>query len=232
MKYPVVVMLLLPAVAFAHEDEKLWQAVKQLQARVSQLEQRLEPQVVKPASRHAPGLAHVQYWLTRQSPFDGGRNTAPLRQGMMPLKDSIHLDPKSYGNPSSSLFSAYHDPSRYPLAAVAIDASIGIDKPGSYQLVVKPVPPREVGGAGNVKMKLSITIDGKAVYTQDYSDSLAIRKQAIKLPAGQFPLHLEVVAKSPGFGPSPTRGMVFVGLQGEGDIDARPLGHFVVGGDQ
>lgn len=219
MRALISLLLLLPAAAFAHDDERLWQAIEQLNSRIEQLEARAGGKTEAPVAQ----TVAIRYWLASGSPLDADFTEPPLRQGNMPLADLISLEPKTYGQDYQGMFNPYLDPSRYPVATVVIDAELLIDKTASYQLVVKPTPPREVGGAGSVKLMVEIAVAGKPVYTLPLSSSLATQQHSLQLSAGREPVRITVVAKSPGFGPSPAHAHVFIGLQAEGEISPKPI---------
>lgn len=239
--------LLFSGVVAAHDDESALKAIERLESRIERLEMRLgvQPDPEAPAStteavvpdrreRQAPevaeaispGLVSTRYWLLKTSPFEGETQT-PLREGEMTLSEIIDLEPKHYGQESGGIFNPYLDPSRFPVAAVSIDGHLYIEKQGRYRLVIKPNPPREVGGAGNVQVSVDVTVAGERLFSLPPSASLVTREKEVVLPAGRLPLRVEVVSRSPGFGPSPTRAKVFIGLQAYGAIAPVPISSYV-----
>ena len=234
MKRWLLMIWLVPAVAGAVDESELRERIDQLEARIERLEQRLgvavpelKREAVPEVVRGRKGEVVTRYWLTQKSPFDGEAGT-PLREGEMSLSPLVTLDPTSYGVEGGGLFSVYRDPSRYPVAALQFESELQIEKPGPYRLVVKATPPREVGGAGNVAVGVNLSLAGKTVFSQEPSSSLAPREKKLELSAGRVPLHLEILARSPGFGPSPTGTKIFIGLQAPGAIDATPISDFLV----
>lgn len=167
----------------------------------------------------------TRYWLSQQSTFDPAE--APLREGRMALTMPIKLTPQHYGYSSAGLFDQHKDPSLYPLAALEISGTLQLPGAGDYLLVVKPTPPREVGGAGNVQLSIELRIGDELVYQMPYSKSLASRRHPLKLQAGAQPLELRILARSPGFGPSPTASEVYLGLQAEGEISPTPISAYL-----
>jgi hypothetical protein len=167
----------------------------------------------------------TRYWLSKQSVFDP--QEPPLREGRMALTMPIKLTPQHYGQRSSGMFDQHKDPSVYPLAALIITGTLQLPQAGDYLLVVKPTPPREVGGAGNVQVSIELRIGDELVYRMPYSKSLASRQQQLSLPGGVQPVELRILARSPGFGPSPTGAEVYVGLQAEGEISPTPISAYL-----
>lgn len=239
-------LLLVAAGAAAHEDKRLLQMIEQLEARVTHLERQLGVQAgstteasatVAAASKvptsaapvaeaAAGGKVLTRYWLSKSTPF-AGEPQAPLREGYMVPGDVIELDPKYYGERPGGLFDRHHDPSRYPVAAVAIEGTLLLPSDGEYRLVVKPTPPREVGGSGNVKVGVDIYVGGERRFSLPPASKLAAHELALELPAGRQPLRIEIVSQSPGFGPAPTRTKVFIGLQLQGAIAPEPISKYL-----
>lgn len=215
--------------AFAEDDEQLWQAIEQLKMRIEQLEAKAgiteEPKKVasaeKPSST-APGKVYTRYWLSKNAAFDGA-SEKPLGEGLMLLDTIIKLDPKLYGYKSKGFFDDHNDPSLFPIAAVSIEGELDIKQGGLYQLVVKPTPPREVGGSGNVEVSLEVSIGGEKLFTMPFSKKLASHQKEVRIKAGRQPLRIKILARSPGFGPSPTRTRVYIGLQAEGEVTSYPI---------
>jgi|GEM_PF-2906280 len=242
-------LLLVAAGAGAHEDERLLQMIERLEARVTHLERQLGVQAgsttqasatVAAASKApasatpvaeaaAGGKLLTRYWLSKSTPF-AGEPQAPLREGHMLPAAVFELDPKYYGERSGGLFDRHHDPSRYPVAALAIEGALLLPRGGEYRLVVKPTPPREVGGGGNVKVGVDIYVGGERRFSLSPTSKLAAHEMPIELPAGRQPLRIEIVSQSPGFGPAPTRTKVFIGLQPQGAIAPEPISKYLVPG--
>jgi hypothetical protein len=241
-------LLTLSTPSVAHEDTQLWQAIERLEARIAELEGRKDeaappPLAVQPSappatpeqaqsaatpSPPAPPAAQRQsqvqtrYWLGEVSPFAGDA-PSPLREGRMPLPETLVLAPGNYGLESNRLFDPYLDPSRYPVVALAIEGELLIPAAGSYTLAIRATPPREVGGAGNVQVAVTVRIGDLAPVELPLSDTLAKRDYVLDLPASRQPLRIEILARSPGFGPSPARTRVYLGLQAQGAISPVPL---------
>ena len=53
-----------------------------------------------------------------------------------------------------------------------------------------------------------------------------------KIMAGSHPLKIIVLGRSPVFGPSPTRAIVYIGLQSESDIASSPIKSYLVLGQK
>lgn len=225
MRKLALAAMLFPALVAAADEALLLERIERLEARIELLEQRLGADAPAEESERS-GMVRTRYWLAQQSPFEDGA-PRPLREGVMPLARIITLDPAAYGVEGGGLFSSYKDPSRFPVAALAIEGELLIKAAGRYRLVVKATPPREVGGAGNVEVGAALSLDGETVINLPPSLTLATRDKEITLPAGRVPLRLELLARSPGFGPSPTRTQVFIGLQAEGAIRPAPLSDFL-----
>ncbi len=239
----IVLLLLFSTAAMAQDDQRLWEAIEQLKQRIDRLEtnagltdKSLSTGVGQTAATTNSEMAvsttvFSRYWLSPNSDFKAGAET-PLREGRMALGPVIKLNPENYGYRYSGFFDERSDPSRYPLAAVSIEGELMLEQSGLYQLVIKPTPPREVGGAGNVEMSIEVSIGGKEVLVLPYSDSLASQRKEIKIMAGRQPLKINVLARSPGFGPSPTRAIVYIGLQSENDIASSPIKSYLVLGQK
>lgn len=254
MKKSIALLLgLLPATVIAHPDPQLSETIRQLEARVQLLEQRLgvaEPQrhtpvvvpqglaaapkapvaAVTPGPVLQPGKVEVSYWLSATNPFVGTTAT-PLRTGLMPMPATINLDPSAFGHESGGLFNAYLDPSRFPVAAASFSGDLMVPAAGNYRLIVRSTPPREVGGGGNVKVAVDIDISGQRVLAVPSTSRLSPYEQVIQLRQGRQPITLNIVARSPGFGPSPTKTRVFIGLQAADAIAPMPIGAFMVAGE-
>lgn len=235
----IVLLLLFSTAAMAQDDHRLWEAIEQLKQRIDRLEtnagltdKSLTTGVGQTAATTNSEMAvsttvFSRYWLSPNSEFKAGAET-PLREGRMALGPVIKLNPEIYGYRYSGFFDERSDPSRYPVAAVSIEGELMLEQSGLYQLVIKPTPPREVGGAGNVEIAIEISIGEENVLTLPFSDSLAIQQKEIEIMAGRWPLKINIVARSPGFGPSPTRSLVYVGLQAENDIASSPVKSYLV----
>lgn len=167
----------------------------------------------------------TRYWLSQQSVFDP--TEPPLREGRMALTMPIRLTPQYFGHHSASMFDQHKDPSVYPLAALIITGTLQLPQAGDYLLVVKPTPPREVGGAGNVQVSIEVRIGGELVYQMPYSKSLASRQHRLSLQSRTQPVELRILSRSPGFGPSPTGTEVYLGLQAEGEISPTPISAYL-----
>lgn len=234
----IMLLLLFSTTAMAQDDQRLWETIEQLKQRIERLEANAglvdnPRKKVTAESSEMAALATVltRYWLSENSAFEASAE-APIREGLMPLGSVIKLNPGYYGHTSNGYFDERTDPSRYPVAAVSIEGALMIEQSGLYQLIIKPTPPREVGGAGNVEMSIEVSIDGKKVFTLPYSDSLASQQKEVKIMAGRQPLKINVLARSPGFGPSPTRAIVYIGLQSESDIASSPIKSYLVLGQK
>lgn len=232
----LIIMLLLSTFAtasFAEDDKQLWQEIEQLKLRIERLEAEAgivdEKKKVTTAEQSAPttaGKVYTRYWLSENADFEGSSET-PMREGLMSLDNVIKLKPEQYGYKSRGFFDDHNDPSLFPVAAVAIDGELEIRRGGLYQLIVKPTPPREVGGAGNVEVSLQVTIGAGKPFTVPFSKSLASIQKEVRLKAGRQPLRIKILARSPGFGPSPTRTQVYIGLQAEGEINSYPIKNYL-----
>lgn len=233
-----IVLLLLITTAsvtvFAEGDKQLWQAIEELKMRIEQLEAKAgvaeEPKKAAPAenlSSTASGKVYTRYWLSKNAAFDG-KSEEPMREGLMLLDSVIKLDPQLYGYKSKGFFDDHNDPSLFPVAAVSIEGELDIKQGGLYQLVVKPTPPREVGGAGNVEVSIEVAIGGEKLLTMPFSIKLASHQKEVRIKAGRQPLRIKILARSPGIGPSPTRTRVYIGLQAEGEITSYPIKSYLV----
>jgi hypothetical protein len=232
----IVCVLLLTTVslaAFAEDGEQLWQAIEQLQMRIERLEAKtgiaVEQNETAPVDKHetmTAGKVYTRYWLSKNARFDEN-SEAPVQQGLMSLGKTIKLDPKIYGYNSSGFFDRHKDPSLFPVAAVIIEGELDIKQGGIYQLTVKPTPPREVGGAGNVEVSVEVALDGDKLFTMPFSKSLASHQNEVRIKAGRQPFRIRIVARSPGFGPSPTRTVVYIGLQAEAEITSYPVNAYL-----
>ena len=234
----IILLLLISTVATAQDDQRLWESIEQLKQRIERLEAHAglvdkprEKVTTESSEMTASATVLTRYWLSENSAFEVGAE-APVREGLMALDSVIKLNPEHYGYRSSGFFDERIDPSRYPVAAVSIEGEIMIEQSGLYQLIIKPTPPREVGGAGNVEMSIEVSIGGKKVLALPYSDSLATQQKEIKIMAGRRPLKIDVLARSPGFGPSPTRAIVYIGLQSESNIASSPIKSYLVLGQK
>jgi len=234
----IIIFLLLssiPLASFAGDDEQMWQAIEQLKQRVERLEAEAgivgaekELEAVEQSQPVKAGKVFTRYWLSKNATFDSGTE-APMREGLMSLEEVIKLAPEVYGYKSSVFFDKHDDPSLFPVAAVSIEGELEIRRSGPYQLTIKPTPPREVGGAGNVEVSLEVAIGDEKPFTMPFSKKLASQQKAIRLKAGRQPLRIKIVARSPGFGPSPTRTQVYIGLQAEGEITSTPISSYLAG---
>ncbi len=225
----LVLITLASVTASAASEEQLWQAIDQLKARIERLESqagiveppaKVEP-VEKTAATHS-GKVFARYWLSQNKDFTG-KSEAPLREGFMSLDTVIKLAPEVYGYKTKNFFDDHDDPSLYPIAAVSIEGELDIKQAGLYQLVVRPTPPREVGGAGNVEVSLEVSIGSEKLFTMPFSMKLSSRQKEISLKAGRQPIRIKILARSPGFGPSPTRTDVYIGLQATTEISPNPI---------
>jgi len=235
-------LLALPLVSLAADTdtERLQQMIERLEQRIERLE--VHNGIASPAdsqgqqhepAQHIRNKSHVdgstrlstRYWLLQQSDFNPAE--PPLREGRMALTMPIKLTPQHYGQRSSGMFDQHKDPSVYPLAVVAITGTLQLPQTGDYLLVVKPTPPREVGGAGNVQVSIELRIGDELVYQMPYSKSLASRQQQLKLQGDAQSVELRILSRSPGFGPSPTGSEVYVGLQAEGEISPTPINAYL-----
>lgn len=221
------------------DTERLQQMIERLEQRIERLEahsgitasdNQQKPAVPLQNSQRDNGISRdnrlmTRYWLSQQSEFDPAE--PPLREGRMALTMPIKLTPQHYGHSSAGLFDQHKDPSMYPLAALIITGTLQLPKSGDYLLVVKPTPPREVGGAGNVQVSIELRIGGELVYRMPYSKSLASRQQQLRLQGGAQSVELRILARSPGFGPSPTGTEVYLGLQAEGEISPTPISAYL-----
>lgn len=231
----ILFLLLISADAMAHEDARLLQEIEQLKVRVERLEQQLgatdvaQPveEVAQPAAARS-GVASARYWLSSDPEFNW-KSEPPLREGMTQLGEDIRFSPDVYGYQRSGLFDNHYNASSYPVAAVLIEGELMFHRGGTYTLTVKPTPPREVGGSGNTSVAIEIYVAGKRVLSQPFSTSLAAHQAELNISAGRQPLKIEIIARSPGFGPSPTKTLVKVSLQAEGEIAPRPLSDYLVG---
>lgn len=237
----IVLLLMFSTSVMAHDDQRLWETIEQLKQRIERLEKKAgladksqpseDGQTAASAGTEmaASAAAFSRYWLSPNSDFEASAE-APLREGLMALGPVIKLNPEDYGYRYSGFFDERSDPSRYPVAAVSIEGELLIAQSGTYQLVIKPTPPREVGGAGNVEIAVEISIGGENVLKLPFSDSLATQQKEIEIMAGRQPLKINIVARSPGFGPSPTRALVYIGLQAGNDIASSPIKFYLVPG--
>lgn len=234
----LITALTLPLPLLADSESALRERIEQLEQRIRVLEQHHSVPVAAPQTeRRSPrddtgmdyGYAMVQYWLGRQSGFD--EQAAPaLAAGRMKLGETFLLNPQEYGvgQDDGGLFSSQLDPSQNPVASFAVTGRLRPPAGGDYTLLIKPTPPREVGGSGNVEMAIEIHIDGRPVFSQTYSSTLASRRVSLSLPEQGAAFRMEVVARSPGYGPSPTRSRLFVGLEADGAVGAEPIGQFLM----
>ncbi len=230
----IVLLLMFSTSVMAQDDQRLWESIEQLKQRIERLEKNAGlanksqlSEDVQAAATAGPEIITVatvssRYWLSQNSDFESDAEV-PLREGRMTLGPVIKLNPEDYGYRYSGFFDERSDPSRYPVAAVSIEGELMITQSGLYQLVIKPTPPREVGGAGNVEIAVEISIGGEDVLKLPFTDSLATQQKEIKIMAGRRPLKINIVARSPGFGPSPTRALVYIGLQAGNDIASSPI---------
>lgn len=219
--------------------ETLQQMIERLEQRIERLEahsgmtaktdneDRAEPTLAarNETSVNASARLMTRYWLSQQSVFDP--TEPPLREGRMALTMPIRLTPQHFGHHSAGMFDQHKDPSVYPLAALIITGTLQLPQAGDYLLVVKPTPPREVGGAGNVQVSIEMRIGGELVYQMPYSKSLASRQHRLSLQGRTQPVELRILARSPGFGPSPTGTEVYLGLQAEGEISPTPISAYL-----
>jgi len=233
MRYIFFIMLsIVSLTCAAEESERLWQVIENMQKRIDRLEAELgvtRDQAivqVEQTTEVTVGNAYARYWLSKDSAFDPGAEP-PLREGFMTIEKSISLNPAQYGYSSDGLFDEYFDPSLYPVAAVVIQGDLVVEAGGEYQLVIKPTPPREVGGAGNVEVSIEITVNNRNVFTTPFSKSLAGRQQSVSLSAGRQSISVSILARSPGFGPSPVKTRVYIGLQAEGEITSYPISRYL-----
>ncbi|MGM0593459.1 MAG: hypothetical protein ACQETD_02890 [Pseudomonadota bacterium] len=230
MKYITFLLLGLVATSAVADDiEALRERLQQLEKRVEQLESYHAPGTlaIRANAAKVTGRAEIQYWLGESSAFIGDGYPA-LASGEVRLSDTLSFRPQAYGvDASSGVFSDFHDPGRYPVVSLLQEGELLLKRAGQYALRVKPTPPREVGGSGNVELAIRLFIDGRRVWSQDYSSTLAPSEIAIELPEGGVRYRLEAVARSPGFGPSPTQTRLFIGLKEPGSARAEPIGHYL-----
>ena len=232
----VVCFLLLTTVSMAsvaENDEQVRQEIEQLKLRIEQLEAEAgsadEQKEAAPAEKPvntAPAKVYTRYWLSKNQTFDE-KSEPPMLEGLMSLDAEIKLNPKKYGYKSRWFFDKHKDPSLYPVAAISIEGELDIKQSGKYQLTVKPTPPREVGGAGNVEISIEITIDGKMVFSMPFSKRLASQLKEVQIRSGRQPFQIKILARSPGFGPSPTKAAVYIGLQSEEEITSQPINTYL-----
>lgn len=235
----IILLLLLSTTALgatAQDDKQLWDAIEKLKMRIERLESEAgladgqkKTAVAEKIRSNTSAMVFTRYWLSKNAAFDG-RSEAPLREGLMSLDSMIKLKPELYGYKSSGLFDERTDPSIFPVAAVSIEGVLMIENSGLYQLIIKPTPPREVGGAGNVEVSVEVSIGGEKLFIMPFSKSLASQQKEISITAGRQPLLVKILARSPGFGPSPTRTEVYIGLQTAGEIAPLPIMSYLAGG--
>ncbi|MFO7592798.1 MAG: hypothetical protein R6X15_01970 [Pseudomonadota bacterium] len=214
----------------AHEDAVLLERIELLEQRVELLEKKYAVSRPEIETEDALiGQAMVRYWLGKKSPFPVSTEQ-PLATGKTKLDQDFNLRPQDYGVTigDGSLFSKQLDPSLYPFASLSVDGVLKLPDTGEYTLVMKPTPPREVGGAGNVELAVDIYLDGKKVLSQPYSSSLAQTQVQLTLTEGETAFRMELVSRSPGFGPSPTKATLFVGLKTGDSVSPEPIGQFLL----
>jgi hypothetical protein len=223
----VFLLLLLPTLVSAQDNQQLINRIEQLEARIQRLESKLglDAENQQQQQQQAQGLVSARYWISPDADFE---QLPPLRQGLMTLPQTISLAPAQFGYQSEGMFDEIKDVSRNPVVAAYIDGTLKIEKSANYQLMVKPTPPREVGGSGNVKLSVRIRLDDKQVLNLPASSRLSPSQQQIWLQAGNIPIHIEIVAQSPGFGPSPSGSKVFIGLQSADAISPVPISNLLV----
>jgi len=234
MRIKIVLLLCsIPLTSLAGDNEQMWQEIEQLKQRVERLEAEAgivgvekETAAEKQSQPVKSGKVFTRYWLSKNAAFDSSTE-APMREGMMSLGEVIKLAPEVYGYKSSVFFDKHDDSSLFPVAAVMIEGELEIRQSGLYQLTVKPTPPREVGGAGNVEVSLEVATGDEQLFTMPFSKKLASQQKEVRLKAGRQPLSIKILARSPGFGPSPTRTHVYIGLQAEGEIASTPINSYL-----
>jgi hypothetical protein len=74
---------------------------------------------------------------------------------------------------------------------------------------------------------VEITVNNRNVFTTPFSKSLAGRQQSVSLSAGRQSISVSILARSPGFGPSPVKTRVYIGLQAEGEITSYPISRYL-----
>ena len=216
-------ILALPVASIAEGTGHLLQMIEGLQQRIERLEAHTgivstqddaanaEPVKIVRSENNVNGSGRVmtRYWLSQQSEFNPAE--PPLREGRMVLTMPVKLKPQQYGYSSTGMFDKHKDPSVYPLAVLIIKGELQMSQAGDYLLVVKPTPPREVGGAGNVQVSIELRIGNELVYRMPYSKSLSRRQQRLSLQSGNQPMELRIVTRPPGFGPRQTGTEVYLG---------------------
>lgn len=224
---PFILSLTTPGMAVA--STTLEKRLEQLEKRVLLLEQQLGGQKQGGnASRKISDVGYIQlrYWLGNQESFPA-RDTSPRASGKFKLGSDFYFHPRTYNIEDDSMFSHFDDPSRFPLVTLNVDGTLLPPTAGTYQLLVKPTPPREVGGSGNVELSIDIYVDNRRIFTQDFSSTLRPTTIQLELPEHAVSFRMEAIARSPGFGPSPTRAKIFVGLQGNNTATPEPIANYL-----
>jgi len=198
-------ILALPVASIAEGTGHLLQMIEGLQQRIERLEAHTgivstqddaanaEPVKIVRSENNVNGSGRVLTlsWLSQHSDFIPAE--PPLREGRMVLTMPVKLKPQQYGYSSTGMFDKHKDPSVYPLAVLIIKGELQMSQAGDYLLVVKPTPPREVGGAGNVQVSIELRIGNELVYRMPYSKSLSRRQHRLCLQRGNPPMELRIV---------------------------------------
>lgn len=228
-KYILLFSLYFPTQGLATADLSLEARLEQLEKRVMLLEQKLNSETHREkvsANIVDKGYVHLLYWLGNQKTFPTHKSS-PMVSGKFKLSKEFYFNPDTYNVANDSMFSHFDDPGRYPIVALNIEGTLLPPMEGNYQLTLKPTPPREVGGAGNVEMSIHIYVDNKLVLAQDFSSTLRPTTIQLQLPESPVGFRMEAVARSPGFGPPPTKAKIFIGLQENNSATPEPIGNYL-----
>ena len=168
-----------------------------------------------------PNQAKSGFYLLRDA---GSRPTGdPDAAGLVPFEGRVSFQPRDYGLETGGLFSEYDDPSLYPAVAVNLAGQWRIGQAGVYRLVVRPKPSREGASAVRGTMIFSVRVDGRAVIPETRTQSWRKHEREVELSAGSHRVEIDALARSPGFGPSPTDSQLWIGVRGPGEAAPRPL---------
>jgi hypothetical protein len=223
--YLLLLLVFAPTLLWAQDNAELVQRIEQLEARMQRLEARLGMAPESATETTVQAQVSARYWISSGTDFE---QQPPLREGLMTFPETISLQPAAYGYQSDGVFDPLKDVSRYPVIAAYLDGMIQVKKSARYTLQVKPTPPREVGGAGNVKLAVRIRLDDKQILNLPSSSRLSPRAKQVYLEAGNIPIHIEIVAQSPGFGPSPMGSKLFIGLQSDDAISPVAISQLLI----
>jgi hypothetical protein len=148
---------------------------------------------------------------------------APDAEGTVQFSGTVSFDPKDYGIDPPGFLNPYDDPSLYPAVAVHIKGYWQVDQNGPHQLSISAKPAREGGTSIRSRLTFRVLVDGEEVIPETSTERWESMESDLELQAGVHLVEIFTLARSPGFGPSPTNSRILFQARGPGDAAFYPL---------